>query len=280
MNYQKIYNQIIENAKNKKVVGYFEKHHIIPKCLGGNNDNENLVKLTAREHFLCHLLLCEIYPENHDLKYAAFLMSINKNKKNNRYKINSRLYERLKIEFQLVAKGRPKPEGFGERIINAERNAKIGLANRKPKPKGFGKNPNQNHKACKPVLQYDLNGNFIREWSRSIDAQNELGIWKESIRAVARGVNGNKTAGGYIWRYKNDPLPIDLEYIQRKKETKTRIYKKRKSRIYDNDFYAPIHIYELTHTNINILSKEMKVKKNTLLKIVKWQQSKLNSTPQ
>ena len=52
MNYQKIYNQIIERAKNRQLEGYKEKHHIIPRCLNGNNDKENLVKLTAREHFL------------------------------------------------------------------------------------------------------------------------------------------------------------------------------------------------------------------------------------
>jgi len=56
MNYQKIYDQIIERAKNRKLEGYKEKHHIIPKCLGGPDNKENLVELTAREHFLCHLL--------------------------------------------------------------------------------------------------------------------------------------------------------------------------------------------------------------------------------
>lgn len=58
MNYEKIYNQIIERAKLsnriKSKENYFEKHHIIPKCLGGDNEKENLVLLTAREHFICH----------------------------------------------------------------------------------------------------------------------------------------------------------------------------------------------------------------------------------
>ena len=44
MNYQKVYNQIIERAKTRQLKGYTEKHHIIPKCLGGNNDKENLVE--------------------------------------------------------------------------------------------------------------------------------------------------------------------------------------------------------------------------------------------
>ena len=80
MNYQKIYNQIIERAKNRQLEGYKEKHHVIPKCIGGLNDKENLVELTAREHFLCHRLLCEIYPNNQKLLWALWLMAIGKQK--------------------------------------------------------------------------------------------------------------------------------------------------------------------------------------------------------
>ena len=52
MNYKKVYDQIIENAKlrgldKKKLEGYFEKHHIIPKCIGGLNQNDNYALLTA-----------------------------------------------------------------------------------------------------------------------------------------------------------------------------------------------------------------------------------------
>lgn len=80
MNYQNIYNQIIERAKNRKLEGYKEKHHILPKCMGGEDIKENLVELTAREHFLCHKLLCEMHSSNEKLWYALFLMSIGKQK--------------------------------------------------------------------------------------------------------------------------------------------------------------------------------------------------------
>ena len=81
MDYPTVYSQIIERAKTRTLEGYTEIHHIIPKCLGGNNSKDNLVSLTAKEHFLCHMLLCEIYPNNRKLWYALFLMSTNKNKK-------------------------------------------------------------------------------------------------------------------------------------------------------------------------------------------------------
>lgn len=70
MRYEKIYNLIIERAKDRVIEGYVEKHHIIPKCLGGNNSKDNIVKLTFKEHFICHRLLCKIYPENEKIIYA------------------------------------------------------------------------------------------------------------------------------------------------------------------------------------------------------------------
>jgi hypothetical protein len=74
MDYNKIHNNIIDRAKNRKLEGYVEKHHIIPKCMNGSNEPNNLVILTAREHFLIHWLLHEIYPNNTDLKYAFWSM--------------------------------------------------------------------------------------------------------------------------------------------------------------------------------------------------------------
>lgn len=57
--YHRWYRSIIENALLRTSTdAYFERHHIIPKCFGGSNDRSNLVKLSYREHFICHLLLC------------------------------------------------------------------------------------------------------------------------------------------------------------------------------------------------------------------------------
>ena len=61
MDYKKIHDAIIERARTRILTGYKERHHIIPKCMGGNDSAENLVDLTAREHFIVHLLLAEIY---------------------------------------------------------------------------------------------------------------------------------------------------------------------------------------------------------------------------
>lgn len=64
MNYTKIYNNIINNRIKYPYIGYTEKHHILPKSLGGSDNKDNLVALTAKEHFICHLLLTKIYNYN------------------------------------------------------------------------------------------------------------------------------------------------------------------------------------------------------------------------
>lgn len=91
MNYEKIYEQIISRRKIELFEGYTERHHIIPKCLGGTDEDENLVNLSAREHFIVHLLLVKMHPQNLKLLYAANLMS--HYKKTN---INNRIYSWLK----------------------------------------------------------------------------------------------------------------------------------------------------------------------------------------
>jgi hypothetical protein len=58
--YNRWYYQIINNAQDRPVIGYTEKHHILPRSLGGTDDISNIVKLSAREHFVCHLLLTKI----------------------------------------------------------------------------------------------------------------------------------------------------------------------------------------------------------------------------
>ena len=102
MDYKRIYEEIINKAKlenrNKKENIYYEKHHILPKCLGGLNNKENLVLLTAKEHFICHKLLVKIYPDNNKLIYALSAMMFFKRGKRI-IRIGAREFEKFKIEF-------------------------------------------------------------------------------------------------------------------------------------------------------------------------------------
>ncbi len=80
MNYGKIYNDLVAKAKVRGLdksqhEGYFEIHHIVPRCLGGSDEDGNLVMFTAREHYVAHLILAKEYPDVQGLTYAAFMMS-------------------------------------------------------------------------------------------------------------------------------------------------------------------------------------------------------------
>lgn len=89
MNYTRHYGLLIERARARTLSGYSERHHILPKCLGGTDDASNLVRLTAEEHFVAHQLLVKIYPDSKGITYAAFAMG---NKNNKKYGWLRRLY--------------------------------------------------------------------------------------------------------------------------------------------------------------------------------------------
>jgi len=101
MNYSKLYFNIIERAKSREVPAIFETHHIVPKSLGGSNRKDNLVKLTPREHFVCHLLLAKMYTgkEKQKMVYALWAIMNLCNNHQHRKKVKGRLYESLRAEF-------------------------------------------------------------------------------------------------------------------------------------------------------------------------------------
>jgi len=102
MNYQRIYDELIARAVTRGTVeGYSERHHIVPRCLGGSDERGNLVDLTAREHLVAHLLLAKMYPQEQGLIFAAFLMS--HDPKDQGYKVHSRVYEMLRVRYSQMA---------------------------------------------------------------------------------------------------------------------------------------------------------------------------------
>lgn len=74
MNYKRIYDNIVERSKNRQLETYTEKHHIVPRCIGGDDSTDNLVNLTPEEHYVVHQLLVKIYPESYGLVKAANMM--------------------------------------------------------------------------------------------------------------------------------------------------------------------------------------------------------------
>lgn len=98
--YKKWYFNIITNALSRQTEGYCEMHHIIPRCMGGSDENHNLVALTAREHFICHILLTKfvIGKAAHEKLIKSVIFMKSSNNYQNRY-INGRLFETAKKEY-------------------------------------------------------------------------------------------------------------------------------------------------------------------------------------
>jgi hypothetical protein len=224
MNYQRIYSQIIERAQKRQLEGYVEKHHIIPKCLQGNNNKDNIIQLTAREHFICHMLLCEIYPDNDKLKYALYLMNAGKQKhKNANYQISSRTYERLKLEHSLFLIGKKQKDKTKQKksesmklvwanktdkemtdkaqkvwVTRRENNKESTLQQRQNISKALkGRKITWDRGRNQIIEQYDLQNNFIKEWPSIAEAERQIG---GDIQACCKGKQ--KTAGGFIWKIK------------------------------------------------------------------------------
>lgn len=133
MNYELHYNKLIDRARRRLLEGYCERHHIVPRCMGGSDDVENIAVLTAREHYVAHQLLVKLYPDDHNLAYAAKMMTVD----SNGGRVGNRLYEWIKIRCAKVHSERMKGNKCAKGSVRSKETkdllSKINFAN---PPKG------------------------------------------------------------------------------------------------------------------------------------------------
>ena len=211
--------------------GYHERHHIIPKCLGGGNEEENLIDLFAKEHFIAHKLLAQENPDNNSLVFAWTCMAFPNNKVQERYEVTPEEYEEAK---KAISKAM-----FG-RVVSEETRQKLSEAHK-------GKNAGENHpfygkhhteeskkKMSKNriYLSGENNPNYgkhlseqakqkISESNRKFVLCIETGIIYKSLTKAAEFANVSKaaishccrgkckTVGGYHWCYLYDQTDKD-----------------------------------------------------------------------
>lgn len=145
MNYRKVYESIV-SPKPHRYKGdgtYYERHHILPKCMGGDNSKENLVLLTAREHFIAHRLLIRVYPKVG--KLVSALMACMMFSKGRAQVTTGRKYEAAKIECR--KKLSPVMKGAGNPFWGKEHSPESLEKMRAARPSIIGeKNPNYGNK--------------------------------------------------------------------------------------------------------------------------------------
>lgn len=174
--YTKIYHSIISNAKTKNYTDYYEKHHIIPKSLGGRNIKLNIVKLSAREHFICHWLLTKMVDDTND-KYkmanAFSCMLYRQNDNQHRFKITPKVFEIIKKNLSksksIKFSGKQNPmygkkhsevsknkiaEGNKNKVVSEETRTKLSLLHR-------GKRKSEDHRAA-----------LVEAWERTRESRS------------------------------------------------------------------------------------------------------------
>ena len=278
---------------------YHERHHIIPKCMNGTDEKENLIDLFAKEHFEAHRLLALENPDNKSLAYAWTMMAWIRTDSQNRYEVTPEEYEAARKRFSELSKLRkgvkigPFSEEHRKKIGEANKGRKLSqetrkkisealknpseetrekMRNNRPDMHGengpmYGKqhteetkrqiseskkgsqspmkgkkhseetkkkiseskrgtckgsdNPNYgNHKlqgryvginspvygSGKAVIQLTKDDEFVAEYISSYEAEKITGINRNGITQVCRHINNRKTAGGFIWVFKDEYL--------------------------------------------------------------------------
>jgi hypothetical protein len=188
VNYTKIYYKLIESRKALPTSSnYHEKHHILPKCLGGSNDKNNLVLLTAREHYIAHWLLTKIYPNDYKIWSAFALMSGKLSPKADRT-FSDRDFERCRQAQSIAAKLRSK---IWNPMESKEAREKISNRMKNKELNPISKNPGKNWTA-KPV-EVELNDGTIYHFQYGKLAAKTLGIpystWKWSLKYTNGRIN-------------------------------------------------------------------------------------------
>ena len=199
---------------------YHERHHIIPKCMGGSNDEDNLIDLFAREHFIAHKLLAEEHPDNGGLVYAWSLMTWAKRDYQDRYIITPEEYEDARIALSESMKGANNPfygkhhteetrkkisESIGGKShpnygkpLSEETKKKISKANSGENAPNFGKRFTEEHKqkiakAQTGSLSYNFGKHLSEETRKKISEANSNP--SEELRKI-RSINATGENNG------------------------------------------------------------------------------------
>jgi hypothetical protein len=191
--YETWYQLLITSRQNRELpIGeYTEKHHIIPRSLGGTDSADNLIILTAREHFIAHLLLARIHSGNSGMKMVHALRRMLTG--NNRYIPNSRTYSVIRKLSMEKCSGEHNPmfgrtgeshPNFGkyDQIWTEELRQKVGASS-----KGRKWTPEQRAKLVQSHKEKWSDPEFKQKMSDAHRGKPKSEEHKEKIRQALKG---------------------------------------------------------------------------------------------
>lgn len=128
--YTHVYLALIKRAGERTLEGYAETHHIIPKSLGGGNTKSNLVRLTAREHLLCHRLLVRMVDgeAKRKMSYALHCLVNMRNPHMQSVRVTSRVFAAAREANSQAMSGRVVREDTRAKMSKASKSRGISAA--------------------------------------------------------------------------------------------------------------------------------------------------------
>lgn len=220
MNYRDHYQRLIQKRKEQKIEDweFFETHHIVPESEGGSSSEENLVRLTAREHFIAHWLLYRENPESKSRAFSFWRMCNGQGKVavENWPKISSRAYSEGKEAFResirKALKGRKKTKEHVEKVAAANRGRKrtpearkrmSEAAKNRPTAAGFYKmrEKAKEHieRLKKPIQMLDKDSYEVLQVFESLKAA-AIEVNRDSSNIHVAQKTG-RISGGFRWKY-------------------------------------------------------------------------------
>ena len=164
---------------------YHERHHIVPKCMGGTDDKDNLIDLFAREHFIAHKLLAQENPEKTGLIYAWSCMAFVKGSNQERYELTAEEYEEARKAISEVMRNRIITDETRENMRKASQ-AKVQnpeyIQKQKSSHKGLQAGENN------PMFGKRHTEETRRKIGASTSERAKNSDWRKSIGDANRGV--------------------------------------------------------------------------------------------
>ena len=184
MNYKKHYDLLIERGKNRMIEGYVEKHHIIPRCMGGGDERENLVQLTPEEHYVAHQLLMRIYPSVTGLAYATQMMTIHHTESRTTNKLFGWIRKKCALSMSESTKRWQKENGHPRGMAGKKHTdlikTQIGESVRKIKNDTVGIR----------IYAYNIDGTFYKEFRTLTECAEHLNSTPINVSTTAQGLHG------------------------------------------------------------------------------------------
>ena len=128
MNYKEFIQNILD-TRGRFNCGdeYHERHHIVPKCMGGTNNEDNLIDLFAREHFTAHKLLATENPDNNSLVFAWTCMAFPNNGVQKRYELTPEEYEEARKAISKAMSGRKLSEETRKKLSESKKGKPLSI---------------------------------------------------------------------------------------------------------------------------------------------------------